>query len=135
MEGIAAMIKLEIFAPAMCCSTGVCGPSIDPALPRFAADVEWLKTKGVEVERYNLAQQAAAFTSNPTVKSTLNAKGTKCLPLILVNGSIVSEGCYPTRRDLAGYADVRYEPAPHILRAKEQFPLVTIDSVSRKDRR
>jgi len=135
MGGIAAMIKLEIFDPAMCCSTGVCGPSVDPALPRFAADVEWLKTKGVEVERYNLAQQVAAFTSNPTVKSTLNAKGTKCLPLILVNGSIVSEGCYPTRHDLAGYAGVRYESAPHSLRAKEQFPLVTIDSVSRKDRR
>ena len=129
------MIKLEIFDPAMCCSTGVCGPSIDPALPRFAADVEWLKTKGVEVERYNLAQQVAAFTSNPTVKSTLNAKGTKCLPLILVNGSIASEGCYPTRQDLAGYTRVRYEPAPDILRAKEQTPLVSIDSVSRKDRR
>ena len=129
------MIKLEIFDPAMCCSTGVCGPSIDPALPRFAADVEWLKTKGVEVERYNLAQQVAAFTGNPTVKSTLNAKGTKCLPLILVNGSIVSEGCYPTRRDLAGYTGVRYEPAPNTLRVKAQFPLVTIDSVSRKDRR
>jgi hypothetical protein len=82
-----------------------------------------------------LAQQVAAFTSNPRVKSTLNAKGTKCLPLILVNGSIVSEGCYPTRHDLAAYTRVCYEPAPNILRAKEQFPLVTIDSASRKDRR
>src|SRR5450759_4360093 len=89
------MTKLEIFDPAMCCSTGVCGPSVDPALPRFAADVEWLKTKGVEVERYNLAQQVAAFTGNATVKSTLNAKGTECLPLILVDGSIVAEGSYP----------------------------------------
>jgi len=129
------MIKLEIFDPAMCCSTGVCGPSIDPALPRFAADVEWLKTKGVEVERYNLAQQVAAFTSNPTVKSTLNAKGTKCLPLILVNGSIVYEGSYPTRRDLARFTGVPHEEAPATLTAKEQPSLVTIGSGHPKDGR
>ena len=48
------MIKVQVFDPAMCCSTGVCGPSVDPVLPRFAADLEWLKSKGVQVERYNL---------------------------------------------------------------------------------
>ncbi len=119
----------------MCCSTGVCGPSVDPALPRFAADVEWLKTKGVEVERYNLAQQVCAFTSNGTVKSTLNAKGTECLPLILVDGSIVAEGSYPTRRDLARFAGVPYEESPTILRVKEQSSLVTLGGVQRKDGR
>jgi hypothetical protein len=129
------MTKLEIFDPAMCCSTGVCGPSVDPALPRFAADVEWLKTKGVEVERYNLAQQVAAFMGNATVKSTLNAKGTECLPLILVDGSIVVEGSYPTRRDLARFARVPYEEAPTILRVKEQSSLVTLGGAQRKDGR
>jgi hypothetical protein len=29
-------MKIEIFDPAMCCSTGVCGPSIDPELMRMA---------------------------------------------------------------------------------------------------
>ena len=56
------MIKVQVFDPAMCCSTGVCGPSVDPVLPRFAADLEWLKSKGVRVERYNLAQEVGAFT-------------------------------------------------------------------------
>jgi hypothetical protein len=120
------MIKVQIFDPAMCCSTGVCGPSVDPALPRFAADVEWLKTKGVTVERYNLAREVAAFTSNATVKSTLNAKGAKCLPLILVDGSIVAEGSYPTRSDLARFTRVPYEEARKILRVKEQSSLVTL---------
>ncbi len=50
------MPKLQVFDPAMCCSTGVCGPSVDPTLPRFAADLEWLQSKGVQVERYNLAR-------------------------------------------------------------------------------
>lgn len=129
------MIKLQIFDPAMCCSSGVCGPSVDPTLPRFAADVEWLKTKGVEVERYNLAQQVAEFTGNQMVKSTLNTKGTKCLPLILVNGEIVAEGSYSTRRDLAQFTGVHFEEAPTILRVKEQPSLITIGSGNQKDSR
>ncbi len=74
------MTTLQVFDPAMCCSSGVCGPSVDPILPRFAADLEWLKSKGVAVERYNLAQQTAAFTANAVVKQSLNKHGTKCLP-------------------------------------------------------
>jgi hypothetical protein len=34
------MSKFQVFDPAMCCSTGVCGPEVDPALVRFAVDVE-----------------------------------------------------------------------------------------------
>ena len=37
------MSKVQVFDPPMCCSTGVCGPEVDPALVRFAADLEWLK--------------------------------------------------------------------------------------------
>ena len=55
------MAKLQVYDPAMCCSTGVCGPSIDPLLSRFAADLEWLKSKGVAVERFNLARDVAAL--------------------------------------------------------------------------
>jgi hypothetical protein len=51
-------MKIQIFDPAMCCSTGVCGPSVDPELVRFAADLDWLARQGVEVERYNLYNQA-----------------------------------------------------------------------------
>ena len=78
-------------------------PGIDPALPRVAADLEWLKSKGVEVERYNLAQDIAAFTSNPTVKQALNSQGTKCLPMTLVDGKVVWQGEYPSREQLASY--------------------------------
>ncbi len=106
------MLKIQVYDPAMCCSTGVCGPSVDPALPRIAADLEWLKSKGVQIERYNLAQDIAAFTSNPTVKQALNSQGTKCLPMTLVDGKVVWQGEYPTREQLAGIAGVAYEPGP-----------------------
>jgi hypothetical protein len=52
------MPKLEIYDPPMCCSSGVCGPSVDPVLPRFAADLDWISQRGVAVERYNLSQSS-----------------------------------------------------------------------------
>ncbi|MCK8603709.1 arsenite efflux transporter metallochaperone ArsD [Desulfoferrobacter suflitae] len=95
------MFKLEIFDPAMCCSTGVCGPVVDPVLPRFSADLEWLKSGGVVVERFNLAQQPQAFAANETVKQAMKEDGMECLPLILLDGRIVSRGAYPGRQELA----------------------------------
>ncbi len=105
-------MKLEVFDPPMCCSTGVCGPEIDPVLPRFAADLEWLKTRGVNVERYNLAQQPGDFVANESVKAALHDEGNGCLPLILVDGKIISRAAYPDRAVLAGYVgiDITAEP-------------------------
>jgi hypothetical protein len=125
------MIRVQVFDPAMCCSTGVCGPSVDPVLPRFAADLEWLRSKGVRVERHNLAQEVGAFTDNPTVKTTLNRQGTNCLPLVLVNGEIVSQATYPTRKVLAGLVGVDYEPEPAVAGNKGQSSLVSIGGPSK----
>ena len=97
-------MKLEVFDPAMCCSSGVCGPSVDPALARFAGDAEWLSARGVAVERFNLAQQPGAFAASAVVREALQARGESCLPLILVDGAIVSEGVYPERAELATLA-------------------------------
>lgn len=109
------MSKVQVFDPAMCCSTGVCGPSVDPVLPQFAADLEWLKSKSIDVERFNLAQQVAAFAANAVVKQALNSKGTKCLPMVLVDGVVKSEGMYPTREQLAAFVSIAYEPGPKVV--------------------
>jgi hypothetical protein len=85
----------------MCCSTGVCGPNVDPALVQFASDFLWVAGQGVHVERYNLAQQPLAFASNDTVKTLLREQGNACLPLILLDGEVVSIGSYPSREELA----------------------------------
>lgn len=73
------MAKIEIFDKPMCCSTGICGPQVDPVLPRFAADLDWLKSKGHEVERSNLAQQPAAFAENNVVREVLDREGVDCI--------------------------------------------------------
>jgi hypothetical protein len=92
---------LQVYDPALCCSTGVCGPEVDSALVRFAADVDWLKKQGVTVERYNVAHDAGAFMSNPTVRRALQERGSGSLPLVLWAGEVVASGAYPDRAALA----------------------------------
>ena len=99
------MAKLQIFDPAMCCSTGVCGPAVDPALVRFAADLDWLKTVGVQVERFNLSQEPAAFVGNSVVAEAMRGRD-DALPLLLLDGKIVAQGTYPAREALAALAGV-----------------------------
>ena len=105
------MTKLQVFDPAMCCSTGVCGPQVDPVLPRFSEDFHWLANQGIAVERFNLAQQPSDFVGNPIVKAALAAEGTACLPLILVNGAIASKGRYPERAELSQLVGLEPKPA------------------------
>ncbi|HEX7487789.1 MAG TPA: arsenite efflux transporter metallochaperone ArsD [Anaeromyxobacteraceae bacterium] len=99
------MAKVQVFDPAMCCSTGVCGPEVDPALVRFAADLEWLKTNGADVERFNLSQEPAAFVANTAVAAAMRTSD-DALPLLLVDGKIVSQGSYPERGALAELAGI-----------------------------
>ncbi len=94
------MKSIQVYDKPMCCSTGVCGPQVDPVLPRFAADLDWVKSQGHQVERFNLAQQPQAFIQNPEVQQLLATQGTHCLPLIMVDGHIVSQRGYPTREIL-----------------------------------
>ena len=97
------MKTIQVYDKPMCCSTGVCGPQVDPVLPQFAADLDWLKSQGNQVERFNLAQQPMAFIENKEVHQLLGSEGTDCLPLILINGKIVSRKEYPSREVMAGW--------------------------------
>jgi len=104
------MTKLvEVFDPPMCCSSGVCGPKVDKRLVQFSAALEWLRGQGVQVERYNPSYQYEAFVGNTTVVNMINAQGAECLPLILVDGDIVSYGGYPSKEELAVMARVERE--------------------------
>jgi hypothetical protein len=94
-------MKLEVFDPAMCCSTGVCGPEVDPQLVGFAADARWFGEQGVTVRRYNLSQEPSAFMSNAVVRRTLQTEGVTCLPLGVIDGAVVFRGAYPARDELA----------------------------------
>ena len=105
------MSKVEIYDKAMCCSTGVCGPQVDPVLPRFAADLDWLKSQGHAVTRFNLSQNPAEFAKHGLVKQMLADQGVECLPLVIVDDRVVSRSEYPSRDNLALWTETSQKNA------------------------
>lgn len=99
-------MRIQVFDPPLCCPTGVCGPSVDPELARISADLAWLVSRGVAVERFNLAQQPQAFVANARVSGILREAGEAALPLVLCDGTVLAVGRYPTREALAQAAGV-----------------------------
>ena len=106
------MVNIAVFEPALCCNTGVCGPDVDQSLIEFTADVEYFKGLGVEITRHNLANDPQAFVQNPLVVNFLEAAGSESLPLVLVNGTTVLTGQYPSRDMLARYAGLEVTRGP-----------------------
>ena len=100
------MTTIQVFDPALCCSTGVCGVDVDQELVGFSADVDWAKQNGVQIERFNLAQQPMAFAENPLVKGYLERSGEDALPLILVDGEVALAGRYPHRSELTRWTGI-----------------------------
>lgn len=95
------MKEIEIFDPAMCCSTGVCGPSVDKNLLLIATLIDALKNMGIEVKRHNLSSEPQAFIHNEKVKHLLQEKGADVLPLTLVDGEVAVMGEYPSTAQMS----------------------------------
>jgi hypothetical protein len=104
------MSNVQIYDRAMCCSTGVCGPQVDPVLPRFAADLDWLNSQGHSVTRFNLSQDPSEFAKHELVKQMLADQGVECLPLVIVDDRVVSRSEYPSRENLAMWTGTTLKP-------------------------
>lgn len=100
------MKKMIIFEPAMCCSTGVCGPSVDPELLRVSTVINNLKNNGVLVERYNLSSNPQIFVDNNEINRMLNNNGVEILPVTMVDGNVVKIKAYPTDEEFCKFLDV-----------------------------
>lgn len=97
------MSKMVIFDPAMCCSTGLCGVSVDPELLRISTVINKLKSFGIIVERYNPNSTPQAFLLNPTINQIINKNGIESLPITIINGNIVKSGSYLTNEEISNY--------------------------------
>lgn len=105
------MKTIQVYDPALCCNTGVCGADVDQALVNFSADVDWAKQAGAQIERFNLSQQPLVFAENSLVKSALEKTGENALPLVLGDGEVLLSGRYPTREELGAWIGVTPSPA------------------------
>ena len=107
------MNTMKIFEPAMCCSTGLCGVSLDPELLRVSTVLNTLKRHGVKVLRFNLTSAPAEFVKNNVVRDYLQRSGPDKLPVVLVNDSMVIAGRYPTNEEFTSWLEL----SPGILEA------------------
>lgn len=103
------MNKVEIFDPAMCCSTGVCGPSVDPELTRVASAVYSLEKKGFKINRYQLTTNPEKFAESKEINRVFTEKGPNALPVILMNDEVVKVGSYPTNEEFAEWFGINAE--------------------------
>ena len=108
------MRKMIIFDPAMCCSTGVCGPSVNPELLRVATVINNLKYKGILIERYNLTNNPQIFVDNKVINELLMKQGVKVLPVTMVDGKIVKIGSYPTNDEFCYLLEI----SPNLLKSE-----------------
>ena len=83
------MKKIEIFDPAMCCPTGLCGTNINPELMRIAVVIESLKKQGI-----------------------LQKHGADALPITLVDGEIAVSQTYPTTKQMSEWTGVNLDFMP-----------------------
>ncbi|GMB72581.1 arsenite efflux transporter metallochaperone ArsD [Lacticaseibacillus rhamnosus] len=103
------MKKIELFEPAMCCSTGVCGPSVDKELIQTTAIQRYVSVNAqgqAMFIRRNLAQNPDTFVRNPIVAQELKRQGINALPITLVDGQLVKTGEYPTINEFSSYLDM-----------------------------
>ena len=103
------MKNIQVFDPALCCSSGVCGTDVDQKLVDFSADVDWARQHGAQIKRFNLAQQPMAFANEALIKDLLQQQGEAALPVILVDGKVGLSGSYPSRAVLAGWLGVQLD--------------------------
>lgn len=112
MESHTVPGSIEVYDPAMCCPTGVCGPGVDPKLLQIARDLRWLQSRGVSVVRHGLAQEPGVFAANLRIAGLMAAFGDQALPATLVNGAVLAHGRYPTREELSNALAGTKDAAP-----------------------
>jgi hypothetical protein len=100
------MKKMYIYEPAMCCETGLCGVGIDPELLRISTVLNSLKSKGIEVQRFNLSNAPQEFVKNKEINELINTKGINTLPAVVLDDEIIITGRYPTNEEFSRFLNV-----------------------------
>ena len=100
-------MKIELFEPPMCCTTGLCGPSVDERLVRLNEDLKRLQGEepGLVVERYAINQQPFKFRDNADVYKLVTGNGKKILPVTTVDGKVVKTMDYPSYAEMRDAVD------------------------------
>lgn len=108
------IMKVTILDPVLCCTSGLCGSTIDEALVQTSANVKWLRSLGHDVHRHSLSNDAVSFKDYPSAIEKIQHDGIESLPYILINNRLVLTGRYPEKAEweaLAAQFNNSHEPA------------------------
>lgn len=100
------MKRMTIFEPALCCPTGICGPSVDPELLRMSTVVNNMRKNKIKISRFNLSGNPEKFMEYEVVNRTINEEGMESLPITMVDNVIVKKGSYPTNAEICELMDM-----------------------------
>lgn len=95
------MTTVTVFRHAPPPLVGVCGVVPDRVFDAFEQRLDWLEASGFLVERLDPCREPAAAARFPEATAILAREHERCLPLVLVDGQLVSSGHHPTRTELA----------------------------------
>ncbi len=100
-------MKIELYEPAMCCTTGLCGPSVDERLIQLNEDLKRLQTEkpDLEVERYAINQRPFKFRDNADVYKLVTGNGKKILPITVIGGKIAKTKSYASYEEMKAALD------------------------------
>lgn len=100
------MKKMQIFEPAMCCPTGLCGVGVDPELLRISTVLNTMEKNGIKVDRYNLTNSPKEFITNKVVNNFIKANGVNGLPITVLDSEIVISGRYPKNEEFVKFLNI-----------------------------
>jgi len=88
--------ELMIFEGVMCCSTGICGPEPDKTLVEFNDTLKRLQKDypDLKIQRANMSFNLDVFRENSDILKLVKEKGVEVLPVIRIDGSVVSQQKY-----------------------------------------
>jgi hypothetical protein len=96
------MTELTLYEEAMCCSTGVCGPDPDDELVEVSAALDQLEDEfDVGITRANMQHNIDQFLETQRIYDLVQENGPSVLPIVVVDGDIVTKSEYPSYDELA----------------------------------
>lgn len=89
-------LELIIYEGAMCCSTGLCGPTPNETLIEFSETVKRLQKEyaALAIKRASITYNLNAFLENEEIFKIVKDKGQEILPITTLNGKIIATQRY-----------------------------------------
>ncbi|MBB6669370.1 arsenic metallochaperone ArsD family protein [Cohnella nanjingensis] len=98
------MIKIEVFEAGSCCSAGVTNPAQKRDSIRFAAAINQLTLRGIDIYRYNILSDTAKFEAADAVMAVLT-KDPNSMPITVVDGIVAKTHQLPGNDELSKWTN------------------------------